>query len=172
MIQGTTENAAWRIAKNGFGTVATMDKGYYGQGMYFTSQIAYASKYTQGENTFLVSLVVPGNTFPVTESPTLANKKDINPDGYLGAPCKSGYQSHYVAVNMGGNNHGYPVTEDFGRAGVDELVVFETAQALPLFLFVSDQVEFDTDSIRRSIDPYRPQDEEEEPLRGEWLPRR
>jgi len=32
MIQGTIENAAWKIIENGFGTAATLDDGYYGKG--------------------------------------------------------------------------------------------------------------------------------------------
>jgi len=32
MIQGTIEDAAWKISKNGFGTVATSDEGFYGRG--------------------------------------------------------------------------------------------------------------------------------------------
>ena len=32
MLQGTVEDAAWKISENGFGTVATRDAGYYGKG--------------------------------------------------------------------------------------------------------------------------------------------
>ena len=47
-IQGTGENAAHRIAKNGFGTTATTDPGWYGQGMYFTTRVSYAHLYSSG----------------------------------------------------------------------------------------------------------------------------
>ena len=30
VVQGTSENAAFRIIKNGFGTVASVDDGYFG----------------------------------------------------------------------------------------------------------------------------------------------
>ena len=33
MIQGTIENAAWKIVENGFGTVASLDEGCYGKGL-------------------------------------------------------------------------------------------------------------------------------------------
>jgi len=36
VVQGTSENAAFRIIKNGFGTVTSLD-GWYGRGMYFAS---------------------------------------------------------------------------------------------------------------------------------------
>jgi len=39
MIHGTTENAAFRVMEGGFGTVAGLDDGYYGRGMYFTSDL-------------------------------------------------------------------------------------------------------------------------------------
>jgi len=45
VVQGTSENAAFRIIKNGFGTVASLDDGYYGLGMYFTSSFKYSSRY-------------------------------------------------------------------------------------------------------------------------------
>ena len=34
MLQGTIEDAAWKISENGFGTVATRDEGYYGKGFF------------------------------------------------------------------------------------------------------------------------------------------
>jgi len=34
MLQGTVEDAAWKISENGFGTVATRDAGYYGKGFF------------------------------------------------------------------------------------------------------------------------------------------
>ena len=40
MLQGTIEDAAWKISENGFGTVATRDEGYYGKGflLFFSFQ--------------------------------------------------------------------------------------------------------------------------------------
>jgi len=37
MLQGTSENGAWKIAENGFATVATLDEGYYGKGFFSIS---------------------------------------------------------------------------------------------------------------------------------------
>jgi len=98
-IQGTMEDAAWKIAENGFGTVATRDLGYFGKGIYFTSDFDYASNYTkptaEGDSLFLVSLVIPGNPYPITEPPFLSHNRD-NPTGFYGKTCQSGYQSHYT----------------------------------------------------------------------------
>ena len=109
-IQGTTEDAAWKVAENGFGTVATRDQGYFGKGMYFTSDFDYAANYAratpEGDALFMVSLVIPGNSYPVTEAPFLPNapSKDQrveNPRGFYGKTCQSGYQSHYT-LSKGG----------------------------------------------------------------------
>ena len=100
--QGTSENAAYRIVKNGFGTTATLDDGYYGRGIYFTSSMKYAAKYassTKRGKVFLLSLIITGNVFPVIEHP-FKQKPDggieymsdengktkpvPNPQGYLG----------------------------------------------------------------------------------------
>jgi len=86
MIQGTKEEFAWKIVKNGFGTVATTDEGYYGKGIYFTSDFNYAKKYAGTGNTtpaklsseslpsnpgqvFVISMTIPGNPYPVIEPP-------------------------------------------------------------------------------------------------------
>ena len=73
MIQGTSEVAAWKICGQGFGIVASTDKGYYGQGVYFTSQVQYAAKYTPSAKVFIMAAVIPGNVFPVVEDPRQAS---------------------------------------------------------------------------------------------------
>ena len=143
MVQGTSENAAHRIAKNGFGTVSTTDSGWYGQGIYFTSKLSYASYFSQAldpkpgiesenqtkevEKVFLLSLVVPGNAYPVTETHT------DQAGGYFGKPCKPGYQSHYVITNHTGVGGPFKGEFDFtSNAVANELVVFRGAQTLPI----------------------------------------
>lgn len=73
VIQGTHENAAHRIAKNGFGTLSSLDAGWYGQGMYFTSRLPYARIYSRSAGdralVFVISLAVPGNVLPITAPP-------------------------------------------------------------------------------------------------------
>jgi len=175
MIHGTSEDAAFRVMEGGFGTVAGLDDGYYGRGMYFTSDLRYANMYAEiqakkanpsgpcGANVFLIAAVLPGNPYPVTEHPFLPkrdkdgkqlfpvqfemdptlegkDKRKRNPFGLLGQACKAGYQSHYTIVDSVHSGSAFPTQHgDFdGQANArtvsDELVVFEGAQALPLFL--------------------------------------
>jgi len=175
MVHGTTENAAVRVMEGGFGTVAGLDDGHYGRGMYFTSDLRYANMYAEiqtrrhsltspsGSNVFLVAAVLPGNPYPVTEHPFIPKrdkdgkllhppkfemepthegkeKRKRNPLGLLGQACKGGYQSHYAVVDTKTISLPFPTQfDDFddpkkNRIVSDELVVFEGAQALPLFL--------------------------------------
>jgi len=166
MVQGTSENGAQRIAKNGFGTVASLDPGWYGQGIYFTSKLSYAAYYArppdhpansdkrpsqpdrpdypeqrerskqheksgrvpkqsseEDERVFLISLVIPGNAYPVIDFPA-----------YQGKPCQQGYQSHYVMTLHA--YEGLPVKRpfDFNSGVSNELVIFRGAQTLPVCL--------------------------------------
>ena len=159
MIHGTSENAAFRVMEGGFGTVAGLDDGNYERGMYFTSDLRYANMYAEvqakkrnpagpwGANVFLVAAVLPGNPYPVTEHPFVSERdkdgkevKKTNPLGLLGQACKAGYQSHYTVVDNVNSVSAFPTQhDDFDdrekkRDVSDELVVFEGAQALPLFL--------------------------------------
>ena len=131
--QGTSENAAYRIVTNGFGTTVTRDDGFYGRGMYFTSSMKYAAKYAtpiKRGKVFLLSLVTTGNSFPVTEHPfkqkpdgeiecvTDENGKTKpvpNPQGYLGKACRPGYQSHYIVVDSSTNSDAFPFKKKRNR---------------------------------------------------------
>ena len=127
VVQGTSENAAFRIIKSGFGTVTSLDDGFYGRGMYFSSSFKYASSYAKSTShgkVFLIALTVPGNPYPVTEPPN----KD-NPTSLVGQASKIGYQSHYLEATQ----RGQPAMNVAERYG-DQLVVFEGSQTLPLFL--------------------------------------
>jgi len=134
MLQGTSENAVWQICQQGFGVVAKTDKLFYGRGMYFTSKLTYAANYSQKSGSdgkvFLLSLVNAGNTFPVTEHPEKAGS-------LLGHACRPGYQSHFTIVDSTDYTQAFltksaPIN---GAPTADELVTFESAQAVPLFVF-------------------------------------
>ena len=136
MFHGTSEIAAWQIAQLGFANARTKDDGFFGAGVYFTSKLSYAAQYSEKdkgkEKFFILSMVIPGNVFPVTENPHNGDGKK-NRLGYMGCPCRVGYQSHYTHVST---KTCFPVKDDFSKSAVaDELVVFESAQALPLFVF-------------------------------------
>jgi len=127
--------------------------------MYFTSDMRYSSTYARehdakgypGVKVFLMAMVLPGNYFPATEHPFVVpfeqdpsiegdDKRKRNPLGLLGQACKGGYQSHYSVIDTKTFSAPFPTQfDDFDdrekkRVVSDELVVFEGAQALPLFL--------------------------------------
>lgn len=137
VIQGTRENAAHRIAQNGFGTLSSLDPGWYGQGIYFTRKLQYARVYSKPtrEKTlvFVISLAAPGNSLPVTASP------NSGAHSFKGKPLQHGYQSHFTFVNKQGEGQfGYPLRTAPTRLSFDELVVFEPAQVLPVFVIYVD----------------------------------
>jgi hypothetical protein len=142
MLQGTSEAAVWQICQQGFGVVGTTDDGFYGAGIYFTSKLAYADKYAktgpEGTKPFLVSMAIPGNSFPVVEHPWAADGFSVNPAGFKGKGCRGGYQSHFILVDGRNINTAFPIRGAIDPgAAADELVTFESAQALPLFVFYS-----------------------------------
>jgi len=176
MLQGTDPTSAHRISQHGFGIVAGRDQGWFGCGIYFTSDLEYALFYasqhpstpsnspfaspssSSSSNSFsrspssstsssddedenisevvvLLSYVIPGNPYPITEY-----QRDAA--GYLGKSVRSGYQSHYTLVfkksqKVQGAGIGTPIKEkrEFNPAHVaDELVVFNGGQTLPLYI--------------------------------------
>lgn len=124
---GTSESTGWMIAQGGFGIAPSLDAGWYGEGIYFTSRLEYAIDYCNRfvKSVLVISIVNPGNAFPVIERP------DDPKEGLKGSKCRGGYQSHYCVTGKGV----YPVSEgnlmDDSR---DEVVVFDRAQALPKFI--------------------------------------
>jgi len=133
MLHGTDRKTAWKIVQTGFATVCREDPGFYGTGIYFTSNIDYAKHYSYvaaktQKLCLVLSLVVPGNIYPVTEH-------HKGPDSLLGKTVKGGHQSHYTNVHTTADHYKFghvcnPPTGDV----YDELVVFQDAQALPLFV--------------------------------------
>jgi len=127
MIQGTKRNAAFKIAENGFGIVSSQDSGFYGQGIYFTSSVEYAKKYSP-EGMYVVAMVAVGEVYPAVEH-------HEGPDSLKGKSCIPGYHSHYALVNQKGSPLSPPDSSSHPHSNhFDELVVFESFQALPLFV--------------------------------------
>ena len=74
-------------------------------------------------------MVNAGNTFPVTENPR--NSKSLK-----GQACHTGYQSHFTIVDSANVTAAFPTSVPINPASTaDELVVFDHAQAVPLFVF-------------------------------------
>jgi len=91
MVQGTTTEAGWSIARGGFGVVSSIgDYGWFGRGIYTTSHLKYASKYAETKAgdiktpALLICVIIPGNILPVVEVT------------YYGKPVANGYQSHFT----------------------------------------------------------------------------
>jgi len=91
VAHGTDLGVGWTIASNGFAALATLDAGFYGKGIYFTTYVKYTIPYccSKSNPAILICLLLPGNPFPVCEDPS-------KPESFLGQPIQSGYQSHYV----------------------------------------------------------------------------
>jgi len=132
MVQGTTAEAAWRIAQGGFGVYASEnDQGWFGKGIYLTSSARYAHKYADRKGTkskkppaLLICAVAPGNIFPVIDTKT-----------YYGRNVADGFQSHFTIVDFKQFPNSKPLLNWAGNpTAVDELVCFQESQTLPLFL--------------------------------------
>jgi len=128
MLHGTSSDSAWKIAQTGFTTVATLDQGWYGRGVYFTKDVDYAKYYSKKSSKegmcLILALVVCGNIYPVTERKGSQHSLEGKP------VISTGYQSHYAIVHSGS---GHICATDDPKA-VDELVVFQDGQAFPIFI--------------------------------------
>jgi len=118
-----------KICSTGFAYLSSIDEGWYGKGVYFTSSARYATPYfaVKQDPTIIIALVLPGNTYPVTEHP-----KEVN--NIIGQALKSGFQSHYVVTSKAG----YPIQHPTEKC-YDELVISQEAQVVPVFILVIDK---------------------------------
>jgi len=123
-IHGTEGAIAWKICSSGFATLAVLDSGWYGSGIYFTSDARYALPYygSKKQPTVLIVFLIPGNIYPVTESPNSAKS-------LCGKPIPAGYQSCYVHTTRVGK-----VCESRESEFYDEIVVNQETQVIPVFL--------------------------------------
>lgn len=133
-IHGTDFMIAEKICENGFAALSSLDAGYFGQGIYFTSYFLYTSPYIcrRKSPSIILSWVIPGNIYPVIE-----DHRAI--DSLLGAAIKPGYSSHYVITNKSGEALQAPQNHFY-----DELVVGQESQITPAFIF-----EIEIDSIKK-----------------------
>jgi len=96
----------------------------------------YAKSGPDGSKPFIVSMVIPGNSFPVVEHPFAADGSSANPSGFKGKGCRGGYQSHFTLVDGRDINTAFPLRGPIDAAtAADEMITFDTSQALPLFVF-------------------------------------
>jgi len=127
-IHGTEFETAIAICETGFTTLALLDNGWYGKGIYFTSNVEYAIPYFGPKKvpTFIIAYVIPGNPYPVSEHP-------MEDNSLAGTALQSGAQSHYVVTSI----KGFPVTKPCS-SHFDELVITQEAQVVPAFIVTVD----------------------------------
>lgn len=125
-LHGTNQLVAEKIAQTGFASLSSLDSGYYGKGIYFTTSILYTLPYAcmHREPALILSYLNMGNVFPVTEN----HKGDKS---LLGTPIKTGYNSHLVLTAKNGTIH--YLGDDQGIV-CDEIVVGQESQILPAFI--------------------------------------
>jgi len=133
VVHGTDQVFAQKICEEGFANTSMIDAGYYGSGIYFTGHSLYALPYirTSKNPCLVVSMVIPGNPYPVTEP-----HKDPSRT-LMGGALKSGYQSHYVLTDRQGG-----IAESDSTECYDELVIVIPYQALPVAVIELTQENF------------------------------
>jgi len=101
---------------------------YHGQGIYFSNSFEYTDLYASDleDSYYLISMVAPGNAYPVAEQPETENSLQ-------GMGCLPGYQSHIVLVDSSPERLGR-VIDPREKGKFAELVIFDPSSALPLFL--------------------------------------
>jgi len=128
VAHGTSVRKALKIAATGFASLSTLDLGFYGKGMYFSSSAIYTLPYMSAlpDPCILICFLLPGNPYPVIEHP----QTEIG--SLLGSHIISGYQSHYVVTTR----EGFPFTEEnYGNQRMfDEYVIDQESQVVPIFL--------------------------------------
>jgi len=128
VAHGTSLKKASKIAATGFASLSTLDQGFYGKGMYFTSSVIYTLPYITAlsDPCILICFLLPGNPYPVIEHPQDAE------GSLLGSHIISGYQSHYIVTTR----DGFPFKEEnFGDQRMfDEYVIDQESQVVPIFL--------------------------------------
>jgi len=129
VIHGTQSDVAWKIASTGFAALSSLDAGYFGKGIYFTSSCQYSAPYTQfGElPCMILALIIPGNIYPVIEQ----HKGDYS---LMGNAITPGCNSHYVRTHKDGSCVSQPENKSF-----DELIMEQEAQIVPIAILELDQ---------------------------------
>ena len=125
VCHGTSSLVAEKICETGFATLSSVDQGWYGKGMYFTSYASYCIPYIscKKDPCVIIAWVIPGNIYPVLEQHTSANN-------LVGCALKNGYQSHFVLTDAKGEC----VTSNNCKSLYNELVITQEAQVVPLCL--------------------------------------
>jgi len=133
-VHGTDQFVAEKICETGFAALSSLDAGFYGKGIYFSTTAIYTLPYfgTRKNPALIISWLFPGNVYPVIEHRQ-------NTDGLIGAAIKAGYNSHYVHVTNRGDipdsSMKYnPEERDLSKKIFDEIVIAQENQICPAFI--------------------------------------
>lgn len=127
VLHGTDFTTAECIACTGFAALSSLDDGFFGKGIYFTTSLSYTLSYACAKRrpSVIISYVHMGNPFPVTED-------HKGPKSLKGRAIKAGYNSHVVLTNKRGAVYDEKDLQD--DVVCDEIVVAQESQILPAFI--------------------------------------
>jgi len=125
---GTELTIAEKICATGFASLSSLDAGFFGKGIYFSTHLQYCLPYfaSRRNPAVLISWVLPGNTYPLIES-------HMSPQSLIGAAMKNGFNSHYVVTNKKGES------VCAGTEVYDEIVIPQEAQIVPAIILEIDE---------------------------------
>jgi len=124
-VHGTDLPIAEKICESGFAALSSLDEGFYGKGIYFTSKAWNTLAYIAPRRSPVIIFcwILPGNPYPVIENYRLENS-------LIGAAMVNGYSSHFVVTNRIGDIGTSRTSELF-----DEFVIPQESQIAPAFIF-------------------------------------
>eukprot|EP01127_Copromyxa_protea_P004429 TRINITY_DN14290_c0_g1_i1.p1 TRINITY_DN14290_c0_g1~~TRINITY_DN14290_c0_g1_i1.p1 ORF type:complete len:1255 (-),score=211.77 TRINITY_DN14290_c0_g1_i1:59-3427(-) len=124
-VHATSFEVANSICATGFVALSSLDEGWYGKGIYFSTFANYTLPYLvrYEDPSMLISFLACGNTLPVNQHHQASNS-------LIGKPIVSGYNSHYIVVKPDGE---VPKEATDSRL-YDEVVVAQEAQIVPAYV--------------------------------------
>jgi len=130
---GTSLESAHKILKNGFANLATLDDGWFGKGIYFTTHPEYGFHYCKNKSQpcLILCYVIMFNPYPVIWDD--AKSTDPNEMMLLGKANYRNFGCHYVPV-IKYDNFDFRPPQPGKKAEFDELVIFQESHILPYAL--------------------------------------
>jgi len=125
---GTSVAVAHRVMNEGFANLATMDAGWFGKGIYFTTHPKYALKYCENmaDPCLVLCYIILFNPYPVVWEDAKSQSDML----LAGKANHQNFGCHYVPVVEYGHQDFRPPGP--GRtAKFDEIVIFQESHILP-----------------------------------------
>ncbi|CAF3381042.1 unnamed protein product [Rotaria sp. Silwood1] len=135
MWHGCRKNDLRHILSDGFAALSSLDDGYFGKGIYFSSSTKYVTRYCGGKGGCLIMCyILISNPFPIV---TADAPPSVPPERFrfFGKGNHKNYQCHYIPVSPTDDGDEWdfrpPSSGIIDDAIYDELVVFQEAYILP-----------------------------------------